>query len=156
MKWGKSIFIVLIAGMMVLVVTGCSQVEESTPDVEQDSTTTNQTIPDVENAMPSYGDENSIPIRPEGTSMREIPINPELDLATAAEKLEIDEQQLSEALEQMQQGLMDISAVATELGVSEDLLLEVLGFSDDFSPTSGPPAGGVPPEGGVPPDQLQQ
>jgi hypothetical protein len=146
MKWKRSIFVVVLAGMMVLVVAGCGQSEEVTPAIEQPSPAAEQTTPTPGGTMPTP---------PEGGTPRERPPAPAMDLAAAAEKLGVTEQQLSEALGDMQQGLPDLAAAAEKLGVSEDSLQEALGFPEGVPPTGGPPPGGTPPAGSIPPNQGQ-
>jgi hypothetical protein len=87
---------------------------------------------------------------PEGGVLGERPSAPAMDLAAAAEKLGVTEEQLSEALGDMQQVFQDLAAVAAKLGVSEDSLREALGLPEGGPPNGGPPQGG-PPQGGPPP-----
>ncbi|MBN1862024.1 MAG: hypothetical protein JW790_00050 [Dehalococcoidales bacterium] len=70
------------------------------------------------------------------------PPAPELDLAAAAAKLGVTEEQLSEALGD--QWPLDLTAAAVELGVSEESLREALGI----------PEGSAFPGGGSPTPEL--
>ena len=96
-----------------------------------------------------------MPTPPEGGTPGERPPAPSMDLATAAEKLGVTEQQLSEALGDMEQGLPDLAAAATKLGISEDTLREAFGFPEGMPPTGSPPPGGLPPAGSAPAAQEQ-
>ena len=127
MKWQKSFFVVMLAGMMVFAMVGCGKAEESAPTMEQPAPSSEK----VEKHAP-----------PEGVAPDERPPAPMMDLATAAAKLGVTEQQLREALGDPSQGPPDLAAAAEQLGVSVEALQEVLGF-----PEGGPPPGGPGPAG---------
>jgi hypothetical protein len=146
MNCKKTIFVVGLAGMMVIAVAGCGQAEEATPAIEQPSPAVEQTIPTPESTIPLLADEGTMPTSPKGVTPGERPLAPAMDLATAAEKLGVTEQQLIEALGE-QQGLPDMAAAAEKLGVSEELLREALGFLEGSPTTGGLTPSGSPPEG---------
>jgi type IV secretory pathway VirB10-like protein len=154
MKWKKSIFVVMLAGMMVLAMVGCGQAEEPAPAAEQPSPAVEQPAPNPGSTMP-LPPEGTMPAPPEGIAPGEGPPAPTMDLATTAAKLGVTEQQLSEALGDMEQGPPDIAAAATKLGISEDSLREALGFPEGGPPTGGPPPDGPPPAGPEPTGQGQ-
>ena len=90
--------------------------------------------------MPMPSENGTMPIPREGGRGKlpgENPPEMTMDMAAAAEILGVTEEQLSEALEVMQEGFPDMAAVAEELGVSEEALREALGF-----PAGGPPESG--------------
>ena len=96
-----------------------------------------------------------MPAPPEGFTPGERPPAPAMDLAVAAEKLGVTEQQLSDALGNMQQGFPDLATAAGILGVSEDTLHEALGMPEGGPPSGGPRGGGNRP-GGPPPNGQGQ
>ena len=152
MKWKKSLLVVVLAGVTVLAMMGCGQTEETTPGTtEQPAPASEDTMP----APPEGGVPEGMPAPPEGVAPGERPSAPAMDLAAAAAKLGITEQQLSEALGDMEQGPADLAAAAAKLGVSEDSLREALGFPEGGLPTGGPPPGDFPPTGSIPPTQGQ-
>ena len=53
-----------------------------------------------------------------------------MDLAAAATKLGVTQQQLTDALGNTPQGALDLASDATKLGVTETALREALGFSN--------------------------
>jgi hypothetical protein len=154
MDWKKAIFVVMLGGMIVFSVAGCGQVEEAAPATEQPAPAVEQATPTPDGTTALPTDEGTVPAPPEGgptgNMTGERPPAPVMDLATAAEKLGVTEEQLSEALGDLQPGFSDLAAAAEKLGVSEDSLREALGFPEGV-PVGGPPQGGFPP-GGSPPD----
>ena len=69
---------------------------------------------------------------------------PPMDLAIAAAKLGVTEQQLREALGDPSQGPPDLAAAAQQLNVSEESLQEALGLpAEGMMPPPGMPPGGV-------------
>ena len=119
---------------------GCSEAGETTPATEQPVPATEQPAPAAERTAPT--NDVTKPEPPEGIAPGERPTAPAMDLATAAEKLGVTEQQLSEALGDLSQGPMDLASAAEKLGVSEESLREALGF-----PEGGFPPGGLGPTG---------
>jgi len=117
MKWKKSFFVVMLVGMMVFAMVGCGQAEEPAPAMEQ-------LTPPVEDTRPAP---------PEGVAPGERQPAPAMDLATAAAKLGVTEQQLRNALGDSSQGRLGIATAAEQLGISEDLLRETLGIAEGRS-----------------------
>jgi|WetSurMetagenome_2_1015567.scaffolds.fasta_scaffold436551_1 hypothetical protein len=141
MNWKKSIFVVTLAGLMVISMAGCGKADEL-------STPTTQTLP-----SPSTSDNGTVITPPDGTRLTppegkepgERPLAPEMDLAAAAAKLGISEEQLSEALGDLTQGMPDFAASAAQLGISEDSLREALGLPEGVPLTDGHSQGNPPP-----------
>jgi hypothetical protein len=151
MNWKKTILVVALAGVMLFVMSGCGQAEESTP-------TTGQPAPAPEGLMPAPpegGVPEGMPAPPGGVALGERPPAPAMDLAAAAAKLGVTEQQLSEALGDPSQGPPDSAAAAEKLGISEDSLREALGLPEGVFPNGGPPPGEIPPAGSGPTGQEQ-
>lgn len=155
MNWKKSIFVVILSGTTLLATVGCGNTREPVPaTMEQTAPTVEKTTPASGGTMPTPP-EGTMPIPPEGVAPGERPPAPAMDLAAAAAKLGATEQQLSEALGDMQQGLSDLAAAAAKLGVSEDSLREALGYSEGAPPTGGLLPGGTPSAGPGPTGQGQ-
>ncbi len=154
MNWKKSIFVVMLASMTVLATVGCSQTGETAPATEQPVVTTEQNAPAPDGSAP-LPPEGTMPAPPEGGTPGERPLAPAMDLAAAAAKLGVTEQQLSDALGDMTQGPPDFAAAAEQLGISEDSLQEALGLPEGAPPTGGALPGGPPPAGSGPTDQGQ-
>ncbi len=146
MDWKKSLFVVMLIGMTVLVMAGCGKANESMPAKEQPAP--------AEQAAPTP--EGTRPAPPEGGLSSNISGNrlptPAMDLATAAAKLGVTEQQLREALGDTKQGPLDLAKAAEKLGISEKALREALGFPEEGGSTPG----GTPPSGSGPTGQGQQ
>lgn len=162
MNWKKSLFVVAITGLTVFSVTGCGQMEETVPAAEQTAPSTEQAASDTEQNIPApedsrpappdgavpegrQSDNGTMPMPPEGMTPGEKPPAPEMDLAAAAEKLGVTEEQLDEALGDIIQGMPDLAAVAEKLGVSEDSLQEALGLMIGPPPSNGAPQDGPQP-----------
>jgi hypothetical protein len=143
MSWKKSLFIVMLVGMMLLAVAGCGKAEESVPAAEQIQPSMEQSANNSEGEMPAPpggGAAGEMPAPPEGGAAGGRPSAPEVDLAAAAAKLGATEQQLSEALGDFSQGPLNLATAAEKLGVSEESLREALGFPEgDFPPGGQPP-----------------
>jgi len=146
MNWKKSIFVVTLLGMTVLAMVGCSKAEEIVPATEQPTPVMEQTVP---------APDGTIPLPPEGVTPGERPPAPAMDLAAAAAKLGITEQQLREVLGDTLQGPPDLTTVAAKLGVSEDALREALGLPESGPPPGSPPPGSPPPAGPGPTGPVQ-
>ncbi len=131
MSWKKSLFVVMLVGLMAFATVGCGKAEEAVPAMEQPAPTT----------------EGTRPAPPQGVAPGEKPSAPAMDLAAAAAKLGVTEQQLREALGDLGQGPMDLATAAKKLGISEDLLREALGLPEGGSPPGGSPPGGQAPTG---------
>jgi hypothetical protein len=150
MDWKKTLFVVVLTGMVPFAMLGCGQTEESTPTTEQSTPTTEQPAPAAEQPSPAVEQTTpapggTMPTPPEGGVPGERPSSPAMDLAAAAEKLGVTEEQLSEALGDLEQGFPDLAAAAEKLGVSEESLREALGLPASGSPPDGPPPGGSEP-----------
>ncbi len=145
MKWRKTIFVVVLASMTVFAIMGCGKAEEPTPAVEQPSPAVEQTTPTPGGTMPLPTDEGTMPAPPEGGAPGERPPAPAMDLAAAAAKLGVTEQQLRDALGDVTgQKLPDFATAAKKLGISEKSLREALGLPADGGMPA-PDAGGPPP-----------
>jgi hypothetical protein len=105
MYWKKSILVVALLGTTLLA-AACGGAEETTPAPEQTSPAVEQPAPAPEAAMPAPP-EGTMPAPPEGIAPGERPPAPVMDLAAAAEKLGVTEEQLNEALGDPQQGPPD-------------------------------------------------
>lgn len=127
MNWKKSLLVVMILGITIFAMVGCSKTEEAATTTEQPASTSNVTRP----APPQGG----LSANTSGNR----PTTPAMDLASAAAKLGVTEQQLSEALGGSLQGPPDLATAATKLGISEKSLLEALGFPEGASPPSAEP-----------------
>jgi len=131
MRWKKSLFVVMLVGMMVFTVVGCGKAGESTPATGQPT--------------PTPGGTTLAP--PQGGAPGEKPAAPAIDYAAAAAKLGVTEQQLRDALGDMGQKPADLAAAAQKLGVSEEMLRKALGLPEGGPPPSGPPPAGPGPAG---------
>ncbi len=127
MDWKKLLFMVMLLGTTLFAMVGCGKAEESAPTMEQPAPSSEK----VEKHAP-----------PEGVAPDERPPAPMMDLATAAAKLGVTEQQLREALGDPSQGPPDLAAAAEQLGISVEELQEAL-----VLPEGGPPPGGPGPAG---------
>jgi hypothetical protein len=128
MNLKKSLLVGILIGAMVFAVAGCAKTEQP-PPVASDAI-------ENQNPMPPEGDP------PPG----ERPPAPELDLAAAAAKLGVTEEQLQDALGN--QWPLDLAAAAEKLGVSEESFREALGIPERPAfPGGGPPQGGPAPAG---------
>ena len=126
MKWKKSFLVVMLVSMMVFATVGCGKAEEPVPTVEQPA--------------PAVEGTGSAPL--EGGAPGEGQPARAMDLATAAAKLGVTEQQLRDALGDSSQGPPDFSVVAEQLGISEESLREALGLPEGSPPSVGSgPAG---------------
>lgn len=124
MNCKKSLLVVMLLGMTVFAMVGCGKAEVTLPATEQSAPTPEATRPSP----------------PEGGLQGDRPSAPVMDLAAAAAKLGVTEQQLRDALGDKRP--LDLAAAAKQLGVSEKSLREALGL-----PEGGPPPGGPPPAG---------
>jgi hypothetical protein len=142
--------------VILLAVAGCSQTEQSTPTAETATATTTAAT-----SLPPSSNDNPRPLPPADNGTMPLPGQggfngvPALDLAAAASKLGITEQQLREALGDQTQGQMDLAAVAEKLGVSTSVLREALGISDNGTFPGTPPNGGPPPGNLTPSEQAK-
>jgi hypothetical protein len=68
-----------------------------------------------------------------------------IDLATVAAKLGVTNQQLSDALGNIQQGILDFASIAEKLGTTEQVLLEALGITSSNGTMPSNPSGNQPP-----------
>ena len=127
MNWQKSLFVFMLVGVVTFFMVGCGKAEESVPTTD-----------------------GTMPAPPEWAAPGERPPVPEMDFATAAEKLGVTEQQLRDALGDLSQGPPDLADAAEKLGVSEDSLREALGLPGGAPPAGGSPPGGFPPSGSPP------
>ena len=88
MDWKKPLFVVMLAGMMVFAVVGCSEVEKTVPTMEQPSPSTEQPAPTPEGTRPAppegVASGEKPPAPPEGVAPGERSAVPEMDLAAAA------------------------------------------------------------------------
>ena len=126
MKWKESFFVVMLVGMIVFAMVGCGEAEEPAPAMEQ----------------PAPALEGLRPVPPEGGPPGERQPARAMDLATAAVKLGVTEQQLRNALGDPSQGRPDIATAAEQLGISEESLREALGLPEGgHSPGRPGPAG---------------
>ena len=133
MNWKKSFSLVTLVSMVVLgTSTGCSQAEQSVPTEEPSVVDT--AIP---TSLPPSSNDNPRPLPPADNGTMPLPGQggfngvPAIDLAAAASKLGITEQQLREALGDQTQGQMDLDGAAEKLGVSTSVIREALGISDN-------------------------
>lgn len=138
MNWKKSLFAVMTVGMTVLTIVGCSTGQQSASTTEQPVSTAEQ---------PSLTPQGNMPAPPDDGARGNRPTALEMDLAAAAEKLGVTEEQLREALGDMKQGPPDLAAAAEKLGISVDLLQEALGMPAGGSRPGGPPPTGTEPTG---------
>jgi len=149
MNWKKSLFVVMLGGMTIIAMVGCGKTEQVTPATEQTAPTKEQPVSTTEGTRP---------VPPEGVPSDNISGSrapaPMMDLAAAAVKLGVTEQQLSEALGELQ-GPSDLATAAKKLGISEKSLQEALGFSENATRPGGPPPSGSPPAGSGPTGQVK-
>jgi hypothetical protein len=161
MDWKKSLGMVLLAGMTVVSLAGCNNNKEAapaatpaSPAIEQPAPpTSNSTIPAPPEGMAPGGmpsANGTIPAPPEGMAPGERPPLPTPDLTAAAAKLDVTEEELTEALGDTSSGPVDMAAVAEKLGVTEEALREAPGM-----PEGGVTPGGPPPTGVEPDTQIQ-
>lgn len=68
-----------------------------------------------------------------------------MNLADAATKLGVTVQQLSDALGNAQQGMLDLASAAKKLGVTEAALRAALGINSSNGTMPGGPSGSQPP-----------
>ncbi len=136
MNWNKSFLVILLAGITVFAMVGCSSSkgEESAPAMEQ--TTPSPSSTNGTALLPPGG---TRPLPPEG-SVSDNMSRPMMDFAAAAAKLGVTEQQLREALGSQLQGPTDLAKAAEKLGVSEKSLREALGFPEGTPPAGNPPS----------------
>jgi hypothetical protein len=134
MNWRRLLVVVMLLGVTVFAVAGCGKTEQSEPSAGQTQPAPSDTM-ENQNPTPPGG----------GPPTGDQPLAPELDLAAAAAKLGVTEEQLSEALGDQQP--LDLAAAAEELGVSEESLREALGIPEGpaFPGGDGPPLGGAGP-----------
>jgi hypothetical protein len=85
------------------------------------------------------------PQPPSGNVTGERPAGQTMDMAAAAAKLGVTEQQLTDAMGNTQQGMPDFASVAQTLGCTETALREALGFSNNGTMPQGTPPAGTPP-----------
>ena len=131
MKWKKSFLVVMVLGIMVSLVASCAQAEEAVPATEQPATAPDRTRP----------------APPEGVAPGDRPSAPVMDLAAAAAKLGVTEQQLRDALGDAGQRPLNLATAAEKLGISEGSLREALGLPEGGFPPGGPPLAGPGPTG---------
>lgn len=160
MNCKRLLFAVILVCITALAAVGCGQAEQPAPATEPTQATTNAStsLPPSDNGsrpLPPT-DNGTMPIPGQGGFYGERPSVPMMDLAAAASKLGVTEQQLREALGDQTQGPTDMAATAAKLGVSEDSLREALGLSDNGTPPGAPSQGGFPPDGTVPSGQAKQ
>jgi hypothetical protein len=115
MKWKNYVAGVTLLSI-VFIMTGCGNTGENTATSSIPIVTSTTTLP---SAVGPLGERPSSPI---------------LDLAAAATKLGITEQQLHDALGSDTQKPSDLAAAASKLGVSEEALREALGFQGGMFP----------------------
>jgi hypothetical protein len=144
MCWKHVAFTALLLGAVLVAVAGCGNNSVTTTTTPQPASTTGSQLP----VPPSNG--GTIPMPPRDFTPGERPATPEIDWASAAAKLGVTEEQLQEAIGDLQSAPPDLAAAAAKLGVTEEALREALGF-----PTGGAHAPGGPFQNGAPPDQQE-
>lgn len=148
MNWRTSLFVVMLTVMTVFALAGCEQAQEIVPATEQLSPAINQPNPVGEQTANT--DNGTRPAPSGDIAPGDRPSAPAMDLAAAAAKLGVTEQQLSEALGDLSQGPLNLATAVEKLGVSEEALREALGFTEGVPPTGGPSPDGSPPDGPPP------
>jgi hypothetical protein len=161
MKWQNSVAGVVVLGLTIFSLVGCSTADEpavvtTNPAVTETTTTqsTPQITPTLSAATPSTSPSAAPQInRPSGApptgnppsgTPGTGPVPPTIDYAAAATKLGVTEDALKTALGSDSQKAPDWAAAAKTLGVSEESLQAALGFSAGGPPGGNPPAG-IPP-----------
>jgi hypothetical protein len=163
MDWKNALYVTLLIIGTVLAAVGCSKADvvdiAQTPNVSQATTQTapsgnlqpQSTGPSVNGTKPQpkpgISGNVSMPLPPSGNVTGERPASQTMDMAAAAAKLGVTEQQLTDALGNTQQGMPDFSAAAQKLGCTETALREALGFSNNGTMPQGPMPTGTPPAG---------
>jgi hypothetical protein len=153
MNWKHAAFTTLLLGAVLVAVAGCGNDSVTTTAPQPAATTGSQlTVPPSNSGtMPKPPSDNgTMPQPPQGFTPGERPATPEIDWAVAAAKLGVTEEQLKEAVGDLQSAPPDLAAAANKLGVTEDALRETLGFS-----AGGAQRPGGPPQNGAPPDQPE-
>lgn len=133
MKQMRLPLLIMLLGILAFPVLSCSRAQETASDTSQPAPSSEQPVSPPDGTMPAP---------PQGSVPGDRPSASALDLAAAAAKLGVTEQQLSDALGDTGQGPLDLATAAQKLGVSEESLREALGM-----PEGGPPPGGSPPSG---------
>jgi hypothetical protein len=160
MDW-KSLALILLIGAGLAAAVGCNQAVVTSPATTQASEAPTapaaQPAPSANNQLPPQNpsSNSTIPQPPSGNGTISQPPSgnftsgkpgvPAMDLAAAAAKLGVTEQQLTDALGNMQQGMPDFATVAQKLGVTEEALLEALGVNSSNSARPSGPGGAQPP-----------
>jgi hypothetical protein len=113
MKWKRYVVAVMFLSM-VFIIIGCGNADQNT----------------VVSSIPAATNTTTLP-------QDERPSMPAMDLAAAATKLGVTEQQLTDALGSDSQQRMDFTVAASKLGVTEEALREALGFQEGATFPSG-------------------
>lgn len=139
MNWKKSLCAAILVGAALTVMAGCGQTAATVPATTQAASTA-QPGPSAttQSPPPNTSFSGMMPMPPSGDITGERPAAPVIDLAAAAAKLGVTQQQLTEAMGNTQQGLPDFASIAKKLGVTETTLQEALGLSNNSTPPGGP------------------
>jgi hypothetical protein len=149
MDWEKSLCAAILAGAALLTAAGCGAKVTTLPAATAAPAAVQVPSSPVQRSpLPASEANGNIPVPPSGNLTGERPAAPALDLAAAAAKLGVTEQQLTAALGNLQPGIPDLAAAAQKLGVTETALREALGI-----PNSGAAPGGLPPASPAPTGQ---
>ena len=115
MNWKKSVVGVMLLSIMIAAMIGCGKTGQ--PAVTPSAPIATSTLPTPTTTDTRVGR----------------PSIPTMDLAAAATKLGVTEQQLRDALGTDTQRPPDLAAAAKKLGITEEALQEALGFQGDNS-----------------------